>query len=95
MSKYTNRNFVMLPHESSTGAFNELPSNVQAEIKQTSAYFACRKFTRAEFIEVTAGLIRARAGFRSKGGSDYSKIEATRRFSEALKAKFGLVYELK
>jgi hypothetical protein len=95
MSKYTNRNFVMLPHEASTIAFSELQENVQAEIKQTSAYFACRKFTRNEFIEVTAGLIRARAGFGSKGGKDYSRIEASRRFAEAIKPKFSLVFELK
>jgi len=95
MSKYSNRHFVMLPHEASTSAFNELAPIVQVELKQTSAYFACRKFTRAEFVEVTAGLIRTRAGFGSKGGSDYSVREAQQRFAEALKPKFGLVHELK
>ena len=95
MSKYSNRHLTMLFNEASTKHFLALPESVQSEIKQTSAYFAGRKFTRDEFIEVTAGLIRTRPGFRSKGGSDYSVLEASRRFSEALKTKFSLIYELK
>lgn len=95
MSKYDNRFFVMLPNEASTVAFRALHDNVQSELRQTSAFFAGRKFTRDEFVEVTAGLIRSRPGFRTKGGTDYSVLEARRRFSEALKEKFSLVHELK
>ncbi len=95
MSKYDNRSFVMLPNEASTKAFNALADHIQAEINQTSAFFAGRKFSYAEWVEVTAGLIKLRPGFGSRGGSDYSMREAKTRFAEALKAKFGLIHELK
>jgi len=95
MSKYDNRFFVMLPNEASTNAFNALPDSVRSEINQTSAFFTGRKFSYTEWLEVTAGLIKLRPGFGSKGGSDYSILEAKRRFSEALKGKFGLIHELK
>ena len=95
MSKYDNRSFVMLPNEVSTKAFRDLSSNNQSELIQTSAFFTGRKFTYNEWLEVTAGLIKLRPGFGSKGGSDYSMREAKTRFAEALKEKFGLIYELK
>jgi len=95
MSKYDNRFFVMLPNEVRTKAFRDLPDNVQSEINQTSAFFAGRKCSYSEWVEVTAGLIKLRPGFGSRGGSDYSMREAQTRFAEAVKAKFGLIHELK
>ena len=95
MSKYDNRSFVMLPNEASTKAFNALADRIRSEINQTSAFFAGRKFSYSEWVEVTAGLIKLRPGFGSKGGSDYSLLEAQKRFAQALKAKFGLIHELK
>jgi hypothetical protein len=85
-SKYDGREFVMITNYTSDYA------HTSKELPITQAFFASKFFTRDEFLEFTASLVRIRPGYRSQGGSEYATLEAGHRFKTLLNN--GVIREL-
>jgi hypothetical protein len=77
-SKYEGRYFVMITNYTSDY------QSTSKELPITQAFFTNKFFTRNEFLDFTASLVRIRPGYRSQGGSEYDTLEAGHRFKTLL-----------
>ena len=94
MRNKDNAQYVFLFNQRNVESYNKLAVHVQQEILTLVHHFDGWSFDKRQYVEASAGLIRAREKFGSKGGSDYSRREASHQFSVACKLKFGLIYRL-
>ena len=84
--KYFSRKFVFVDY-----SLDEVHT---LEMEEIIDYFLGKSFTYKEFMNYTMNQIHNRKGFRSKGGSDYSELEAGKRWSTWL-TKQNIIKEIK
>ena len=85
-SSYGDRKFVFVDYSA-----DEVHTD---EMEEIIDFFLGKSYTHTEFMNFTMRQVHNRKGFRSKGGSDYSELEAGKRWSTWL-TKQNIIKEIK